>query len=197
MENFWNTRYNSSEYVYGIKPNKFFAEQISKLKPGKLLLPAEGEGRNAVYAATLGWEVTAFDSSSAGKAKAFKLAEKNGVNIKYEILSYDQFESSLEYYDCIALIYAHITDGNRGKYHRKLMSYLKTGGNIILEAFSKQQINYKSGGPKNVDFLYSREELSQDFNMFTMQINLLDIDLSEGSFHNGKANIIRVSGIKN
>ncbi len=194
MENFWNSRYSKQEYAYGIKPNDFFAKQLKQLTPGKLLLPAEGEGRNAVFAAKLGWDVTAFDTSSMGKKKAIQLAEKNAVNIKYEICSFDQFESSLDYFDCIALIYAHITDGNRQKYHRKLIQYLKSTGVFILEAFSKEQISNQSGGPKNIEFLYSKDELEVDFNMLKVDINLLETNLSEGTSHNGKANIIQVTG---
>ena len=84
MTNFWNERYSVKHYIYGTKPNQFFKEQIDKLKPGKLLLVGEGEGRNAVYAAKLGWQVNAVDSSSVAKEKALKLAKRNKVTIDYQ-----------------------------------------------------------------------------------------------------------------
>ena len=75
MKNFWDERYKAKAYVYGKEPNQYFAEKLRELEPGKILLPAEGEGRNAVFAARQGWEVSAFDSSSEGRKKAFLLAE--------------------------------------------------------------------------------------------------------------------------
>ena len=79
MKQFWDERYGDDEYAYGTKPNTWFAEQLARMAQGRLLLPAEGEGRNAVYAAKLGWEVTAFDISAAGRDKAMRLAEKHGA----------------------------------------------------------------------------------------------------------------------
>ena len=72
--NMWDKRYNSPEYVYGKEPNEFFAAELKKLKPGLILLPAEGEGRNAVFAAEQGWKVHAFDSSQVAEDKALSLA---------------------------------------------------------------------------------------------------------------------------
>ena len=81
MKEFWNERYYENGYAYGEEANIFFKEELLKLKPGNILLPAEGEGRNAVFAAKQGWEVEAFDISDVGKEKAIQLARKNGVNI--------------------------------------------------------------------------------------------------------------------
>ena len=82
-ENFWNERYASEAYAYGILPNSFFKKQLDQLKPGKILLPAEGEGRNAVYAATQSWKALAFDISDSGRKKSLDLADKHQVNIEY------------------------------------------------------------------------------------------------------------------
>lgn len=83
MKAFWNQRYDEPEYAYGTQPNLFFKDQLDQLTPGKLLMPAEGEGRNAVYAAGKGWEVTAFDSSSSGQKKALRLAQEKKVTLNY------------------------------------------------------------------------------------------------------------------
>jgi hypothetical protein len=79
MKNFWNESYSTVGYVYGEEANVFLAERLSKLKPGKIILPCDGEGRNAAFAAAHGWEVKAFDSSEAARAKALQLAQKKGV----------------------------------------------------------------------------------------------------------------------
>jgi hypothetical protein len=75
MKEQWNERYSASEYIYGTGPNTWLVEKLAGLQPGKILFPAEGEGRNAVHAARLGWNVAAFDQSEAGRKKALKLAE--------------------------------------------------------------------------------------------------------------------------
>lgn len=76
MQDFWNERYNREEYVYGEAPNEYFRQQLQTLTPGSILMPLEGEGRNGVYAAGLGWQVDAFDMSTEGKRKALQLAKK-------------------------------------------------------------------------------------------------------------------------
>ena len=91
MNDFWNDRYSNTDYAYGIQPNDFFKKTITKFKPGKLLLPAEGEGRNAVFASKLGWDVTAFDLSINAKKKAEALAILEKVSINYIIAGFNNF----------------------------------------------------------------------------------------------------------
>jgi SAM-dependent methyltransferase len=139
MKHFWDERYGSEEYVYGTEPNNFFKQELQKLKPGKLLLPAEGEGRNAVFAAKLGWEVVAFDYSQNGRDKAFDLAKRNQVSIEYILADYTAFSAVKESFDCVALIYAHVMDGNRAYYHQKLIEFLKPGPMFYLRHFRKNR----------------------------------------------------------
>ena len=91
----WNERYSKEEFAYGEQPNNYLKEQLQRLNTGKILCAAEGEGRNAVFAAKLGWEVSAFDISIEGKNKAMQLAKQNNVTIDYQVgelpaLSYDK-----------------------------------------------------------------------------------------------------------
>ena len=95
------------EYAYGEQPNNFLREELEKLKPGTILFPAEGEGRNAVFAAKLGWNVSAFDISGEGKNKAPRLAETNKVTIDYQVGELEKLNYNPEQFDAIALIYAH------------------------------------------------------------------------------------------
>ena len=121
----WDSKYASEDYAYGIYPNDFFKYAIDKYKlAGKILLPAEGEGRNAVYAAKNGLEVTAFDSSKEGKRKALKLAEKENVAINYEVGDFFDLNIINQQYDCTALIYAHFPPPILLKYTRKLQNSL-------------------------------------------------------------------------
>ena len=197
MKNFWDNRYLSKEYVYGIKPNEFFASEIKNLQPGKLLLPAEGEGRNAVFAAGLGWDVTAFDFSSFAIEKARKLAEKKGVKINYFLSDIDSMSFESDYFDCISLIFVHTPEDKRHTFHRNLIKFLKKGGRVILEGFSKEQIKKSSGGPKKIEMLFSQEQISEDFSeLNSLRILEENIVLNEGVFHQGTASVIRLTGVK-
>lgn len=196
--NFWDERYSSEEYVYGTEPNQFFKEQIDKISvPGKLLLPGEGEGRNAVHAAKMGWQVDAFDQSSAGKLKALRLAEANNLTINYSIVDLAKFTPQKKYYNCAAIIFVHFNSEERKSFHQKIVEYLKPGGILILESFSKNQLGKSSGGPQNLEMLYSIEEIKNDFK--EMRMILLEeknVLLNEGDKHGGDASVIRYVGEK-
>ena len=98
QSNFWDERYSSEEYVYGVEPNQFFKQVLDKIPvPGKLLLPGEGEGRNAVYAAKCGWLVDAYDQSINAQKKALKLAEINDVIINYSVVDLAKFNPQKKY----------------------------------------------------------------------------------------------------
>lgn len=197
MNNFWDERYSAVEYAYGENPNEFYRQELLKLKPGKILFPAEGEGRNAVYAARLGWKVTAFDTSIEGRKKAIELTIKHNVRINYLIEGYETIDLPKESFDCIVFVYAHIHSSFRNEYHRKLASFLKPGGILIMESFSKEQLFKESGGPKNIEMLYSVEDLKTDFSDFSeLQVVKTETELSEGDFHRGSASVIRVLGTK-
>lgn len=197
MNNFWNERYSTVEYAYGTRPNEFYKKQLEKLNPGKILFPAEGEGRNAVYAAKQGWQVTAFDPSTEGKRKAELLALLNNVVIDYLISDYERISFPSESFDCVVLIFAHMHPFKRLEYHKKMVSFLKPGGTLILEGFSKRQIDYKTGGPLDIGMLFSKEELENDFSEFAkIEIAETNTYLDEGPFHQGTAAVIRVLGKK-
>lgn len=197
MKNFWDERFSSKEYIYGKLPNQFYAEEISKLTPGKVLFPAEGEGRNSTFAAELGWNVFAFDSSVQAKKKALLLADEKKVTIQYIISSLEEFDYEKEQFDCLVLTFVHLSQKVRTQIHKKLLEFLKPGGKIIIESFSKGQLGKSSGGPQNLDMLYSKEELYVDFYSLTeVEITEIETDLDEGNHHKGNATLIRLVGTK-
>ncbi|WP_111672236.1 class I SAM-dependent methyltransferase [Algoriphagus litoralis] len=136
MKEFWNSWYSAEDFAYGILPNHYFATQILELNPGKALFPAEGEGRNAVFAAEKGWEVSAFDSNEEDKAKAERLAKDAGVQISYAVAAVDEYSTEKESINLLALIFAHFPAESRQKLHPHLVQFLRPGGKLILEAFS-------------------------------------------------------------
>jgi len=197
MIDFWNNRYAEEEYAYGIQPNTFFEDEIKKIPIGKLLLPAEGEGRNAVFAAKLGWAVHALDMSEKGKEKTLKLARENKVNIQYDVCALQEFQYAENEYNVLALIYAHFPPQLRSIIHQKLAKSLKTGGFLILEAFSKKQVENKSGGPPVQEMLYSIDEMKSDYKGFEfIEAIETQIELAEGKFHKGIADVIRIKAQK-
>lgn len=193
----WNERYSSNEFAYGIQPNNYLKEQLKLLSPGALLFPAEGEGRNAVFAAGLGWKVSAFDISAEGKNKALQLAETNGVEIDYQVGELQNLDFKTEQFDVIALIYAHFPAEIKSSIHIMLDQYLRKGGTVIFEAFSKKHLEYvlkneKVGGPKDIGSLFSIEEIKSDFaNYDFKELVETEIELNEGLFHNGTGSVIR------
>lgn len=199
---FWNERYKKTVFAYGRQPNLFFKKHIDVLEPKTLLMPGDGEGRNGVYAATLGWDVTATDLSVEGKNKALKLAQENKVSINYVVGDLIELEFTEASFDAIGLIYAHFSASKIEKLHKKLSTYLKTGGTLILEAYSKKHIDYRNanpkvGGPTTVDMLFSVEMIKNHFSNFE-PIHLLEkeVNLNEGNCHNGLGSVVQFVGIK-
>jgi SAM-dependent methyltransferase len=195
MKKHWNTRFSSEDYVFGREPNSFLKKELQKLKPGKILFVGEGEGRNAVYASSLGWDVDAIDFSEEGKRKAEKLAEEIGVKINYQIHDFSSFVPKENYYDAVGIFFIHLEEELRTKLFQKTMNALKSSGKIIFECFEKEQIGYESGGPKDTELLYSLEDvvnlfIELDFEKLTKE----KIYLSEGKGHLGEGIVIRFIG---
>ena len=204
MTEMWDNRYSSADYAYGTDPNKFLKETISGHQlSGRILFPAEGEGRNAIFAAKRGMDVTAFDISEEGKRKALNLAEKENVKIKYEVGNFFDLDLVKEKYDVVALIFAHFPPNILSEYHQGIANLLDDGGIIILEGFSKGHLplrhaNPEVGGPNKIEMLFSIESIKNDFpNFEIIQLEDLEVEMREGNYHNGTSKVIRFIGKKN
>ncbi len=197
MSEFWNQRYSEKDYVYGEEPNEFFKEQIQKLDPGTLILPCEGEGRNAVFAASRGWKILAFDSSESGRVKAMQLAKKKEQSIDYRVADAQEISYPDESADVVAFIFAHFPPDLRRKIYHEAIRWLKPGGRIILESFNPLQLNNATGGPKDISMLCTEEILKEDFEGLAIQlIQSLKVHLKEGKYHHGLADVVRFVGLK-
>lgn len=195
---FWDARYEGETYAYGTEPNACFRQQLDALPPGRLLLLAEGEGRNAVYAAKRGWQVTAVDFSDEGRAKALRLAVAQGVRLDYQVADLTTLGWLRPgHYDTVGLIYAHLGPKDRRAVHAGAAASLAPGGHLILEAFSPRQLGLPSGGPKSADMLYEPAALAADFaGLNILENHALGVVLHEGSFHAGPANVVRLLGVR-
>ncbi len=202
MKEFWDERYRQAGYAYGEQPNAYLKEKLTGLPAGKILFPAEGEGRNAVFAASLGWAAFAFDLSGEGKRKAMQLAGKYQVELNYEVGEFGNMIYDHNQFDAIGLIFAHFPAHLKTAYHKALVSYLKPGGTLIMEAFSKKHIDYikrneKVGGPRNVEILLSAEDILSDFSdLEIIEFTEREVELTEGLYHNGTAHVVRFTGRK-
>ena len=203
MKTFWDQRYKDAAYAFGKDPNEYLKSVLSGLKPGKILFPAEGEGRNAVFAASLGWEVFAFDISEEGKRKAEQLAAEKQVRIDYAIAEMMDAHYAPDSFDAIALVFAHFDESLRSAYHKRLSGFLKPGGHLILEGFNKNHLQYNTqnpavGGPRDLSMLYAAADLQKDFEGFEIrELVEQETTLSEGAYHTGKGAVVRFWGIKN
>lgn len=192
---FWNERFASHETLYGPFPNEYFKTFIDRQpNPGRLLLPAEGEGRNARYAARLGWQVDAFDFSEAALEKAKALTEQEGLSVHYWLQDARTFVAP-PVYDAAALIYAHFPPAIRAPFHQAIRDCIQPGGFVLLEAFRPEQLsgNYTSGGPQDPDMLYTMPLLQSDFGDWQfIELSECVVELQEGLFHRGPGAVIRM-----
>lgn len=199
----WNQRYAAEDYAYGTEPNAFLKSVLDELKPsGTALFPAEGEGRNAVYAAKCGLHVSAFDLSSEGQKKALKLAELEGVEIEYQVGDFHTLDLVNRTYDVIVLIYAHFPPLLLSTFHQTFAELLNPGGFIILEGFSKGNLPYREanpgiGGPDQVDFLFDTDSIANDFKeLQIVKLEDIEVELNEGLYHKGVGRVVRYIGRK-
>lgn len=183
----WNERFNRQMYLYGEEPVEFLREQVGKLRIGKALCLAAGEGRNAVFLAQEGFDVLAVDASSKGLAKASALATERGVTIETEVADLRAYDLGVEQYDLVTDFYYHQPD-----LFPKVMRALKPGGFFILQGFSIDQPSTNRFGPKNPDFLMKPNELLRHFEGYRIR-HYADtvVELDEG-MHQGSAAVVRL-----
>ena len=199
MKEFWNDRYSMEEYVYGKEPNIFFQEQLEKIIVGKALFVAEGEGRNAVYAAQQGWDVYAFDISEQGREKALRLAAEKEVTINYTITSVLDIKYPSASFDLGVFVFTHFPESIREDAFEKIIETIKPSGYVIFECFSTEHLNYNahnnSGGPREESMLYTESlvrELFKNFHTILMEKKI--VQLKEGKFHDGEGSVVRYVG---
>ncbi len=191
----WDEKFSREGYFYGFEPNAFIASKTELITPkGTVLCLGEGEGRNATYLASKGYDVTAIDASPIGMSKALMLADKKGVSFKAQLLDLELWKPE-ETYDAIVTSYLHLEEPLRTEVFEKAIKALNSNGYFIGEFFSINQIPRDSGGPKKPSLLYTLNSLESIFSMEGAQIVYLeecDVPLDEGKGHQGDALVIRV-----
>jgi SAM-dependent methyltransferase len=189
----WDHRYSNDSYAYGTQPNTFLVSMREELPNGRVLCLGEGEGRNAVWLAQQGWEVTAVDSSRVGLEKARRLADARGVEITTKFADLAEFTIELEHWDAIVSIFCHLPAGLRRNVHRRCVRGLRTGGMMLLEAYSPAQLEYETGGPPSAELMMDAGELSKEFSgLEFLHLQELVREVHEGEYHNGPGAIVQL-----
>lgn len=183
----WNLKYEGTTYIYGKEPTAFLKEKLSLLKKGKALVLAMGEGRNAVYLAENGFDVTGVDISEIGIEKCERLAEERSVVVNSIVADLTDYDMGKEQYNLITNFYFY----DKSILTRVIES-LRPGGIFIFETYSRDHPKHSKFGPKNPDYLVKPNELLEIFkSLRILYYEDTVTELDEG-MHKGKAALIRL-----
>ena len=195
---FWNTRYQTDEYIFGTEANDFIKATAPKAETGQTAYaPADGEGRNGTYLASIGYQVSSTDVSELAVTKAHTLAQKKGVKINAHIADALAPEFKDETFDLVIVCFMHFMPDDHAIFMDVNKRLLKPGGLFIMEGYSIEQIALSSGGPKKPEMMMSEAGLRQtfaDFDIILLQETRRH--LSEGPRHQGEAATIQIMARK-
>lgn len=193
MSTHWDGRYDRDDYFFGTAPNDFLVETAGQVNKGKTLCLADGEGRNGVFLAEQGFDVTSIDASRVGLGKARQLAAERGVQVSFEqadLFTHDLGDSK---WDLAVSIFFHMPSDRRAEVHRRVARAIKPGGYLILEAYTPKQLEYGTGGPPTADMLQTADILRDDFATLDI-VSLIERDrqVVEGPGHTGDAAVVQL-----
>jgi 2-polyprenyl-3-methyl-5-hydroxy-6-metoxy-1,4-benzoquinol methylase len=189
----WNQRFSAPDYIFGTAPNAFLAANAARLRRGqRALCVADGEGRNSVWLAEQGLEVTAFDFSPVAVEKARKLAAARGVSVRYELASVYEWAWPAAAFDLVAAIFVQFADPPMRRFlFERMVRALRPGGLVLVEGYTPKQLQYATGGPKQLDQLYTEEQLRREFGgLEVLEVREYEAELDEGSRHQGLSAVI-------
>lgn len=195
----WQGRFAVPEYIFGEAPNAFLASQMHRLpKSGKVLSIADGEGRNGVWLAEQGLDVLSLDFAPNGQKKAVDLAARRGVSLRYELADVHDWVYPPDAFDVVVEIFTQFSDPEqRARKWAGMTSCLKPGGLLLLEGYTPKQLEHGTGGPKQLDHLYTRAMLEEAFGSFSsLEIKDYETLMSEGGAHAGMAAVIDLVAVK-
>lgn len=194
LQQFWNARYASEEFVYGTGPNDFLKQQVDRLPRGQpVLCLADGEGRNGVWLATQGFDVTSVDIAEQGLRKARELARRAGVAIRTELADLATWELGVARWGAIVSIFVHLPPKVRRDLHARCVRALVAGGVIVYEAYGEQQLRHGTGGPKEPELLPPLDELLGDFCGCVIEHRFSGVRaVNEGAFHSGDGHVNQI-----
>lgn len=198
MNNFWNDRYSENGFAYGTHANDFLQESVHFLKPkSKILCLAEGEGRNAIFLAKQGFQVTAVDQSEVGIQKMKDWANRENLEIDAIVADLNEFNLGENKWDGIISIFGHLPPVLREKVHHKIIKSLKFDGIYICEAYTPDQLKFGTGGPKDPEMFLSLEIIQKELKDLTiLKLEEKERSISEGKYHKGMSAVVQFIGKK-
>jgi 2-polyprenyl-3-methyl-5-hydroxy-6-metoxy-1,4-benzoquinol methylase len=189
----WNRRYAGDDFLFGIEPNAWLRAHASSLpSAGRILSVADGEGRNSVWLAQQGFQVEAFDVAARAVEKAQAFAQRQGVSVNFAVADVDGFAWPKAAYDGVAAIFVQFADPDtRARLFERIMRSLKPGGVLVLQGYTPKQLDYRTGGPRILSHLYTRDLLESAFSELSI-IELLEYEaeVREGQGHSGQSALI-------
>jgi cyclopropane fatty-acyl-phospholipid synthase-like methyltransferase len=189
----WDKRYGGDEYLFGTAPNAFLAAQQQRLQAGQsALCVADGEGRNSVWLAHQGLNVSAFDISPVGVDKARKLAVAQGVTVNHEISDVAGWAWPKAAFDVVVAIFVQFADPQlRAFMFKAMLESLKPGGLLLVQGYTPKQLDYKTGGPPEVDHLYTEALLRDAFSACEiLELRAHESEIHEGARHIGMSGLV-------
>lgn len=194
QEALWSGRYAASgdDYLFGTLPNRFLTQQAQRLRPGWTALSfADGEGRNSVFLAEAGLAVTAVEISPVGLHKARRLAESRHVDVEFILADVLQWQAPAAFDVVVAIFVQFVGPAERAVLFERIRSAVKPGGLLLLQGYTPQQLEYRTGGPSAVENLYTRELLRAEFSAWELlELREHEDVLEEGSGHKGRSALI-------
>jgi len=195
----WNERYSGDGYVFGTEPAAFLAAQVDLLQAGqRALAVADGEGRNGVFLAQQGMNVTAIDASEVGIAKARSLAADASVSIDHQLVDVLSYDWEPEAFDLVVAIFIQFAGPNdRPSIFDGMKQTLRPGGRILLHGYRPEQLANGTGGPPVAENMYTDDLLRDAFGDFTIErLESYDAVIEEGTGHVGMSALIDLVAVK-
>jgi len=158
----WDRRYGGSELLWTGEPNRFLVSEAAGLRPGRALDLACGEGRNAVWLAQRGWQVTGVDFSAVALEKARRLAEANAVNAAWVVADLLEYRPEQRAFDLVILFYLQVPEAQRREIVRAAADAVASGGTFLLVAHDRSNLEHGHGGPQEPAVLYSADDVVLD-----------------------------------
>ncbi|TVQ29244.1 MAG: class I SAM-dependent methyltransferase [Spirochaetaceae bacterium] len=195
--NRWDERYSADGYVFGTEPNGFLADTVPRLRVGRALCIADGEGRNSVFLAERGFTVTAMDASAIGMRKATTLAMTRNVGLTTHVADLESYDFGNARWDAIVSIFCHLPPELRRRVHARVAAALLPEGVFVLEAYTPRQLEYGTGGPSDAQLLMTVEDLQSELTGLELQIARETVrDVVEGRGHTGRASVVQILAVK-
>jgi len=194
----WNARFSADGYLFGESPNAYLAGMTASLHAGKTLSLADGDGRNSVWLAKKGLDVDAFDFSPVAVKKARQLADKHAVKVNYQCSDWESFDWAPHRYDNVVGVFFQFVDSaSRSALFAKMDQTLKPGGVLLIQGYGKDQLQYKTGGPGELDHLYDAELLRTEFSNYkVLDLQTYTAEVDEGAGHKGMSALVGFVGQK-